>query len=563
MPSYNSVRTAEAQPIGSAVPWVGALTSIPPGWLICNGQELDAADYPLLRRVLKNTYGGNSSGDFPNYSGTFNLPNISQKALADISVEWFAYNDGDIIPGNDQPTYNIDNAQSLAVIQPYIGPEGDVGTPGTVFALTDLNFSYTPDPDGTLERATLVSGIAAVTGSTLFFGNVPVQPDPAQIPPSTGTGASFNIIKNEDTTYQIARREKGQDYEEGDLLIIPGNLVGGTSPANDIFIQVDTIGNPFYTGTIAASNGDPLTFVPGFGIDTVNVVPRKLGRRHMPPHTHLGQYDTLNTVDNGTVPGRGVGVWSNPQIDITEYWFGRVIADVGACPFIGFTYTTEEADVGVEWGDSRDTGTVTEVTNPFTSGVGRYALGSVSGTPPAKTHTVFQTGQAGHGIAKPWFDSISFKLRDATGAVSTDRGVDPGVTIPGTLDDLKKTGRFSIDSRIPYSDNGAIVNSINYDLGIAPDSDDTVFRTEVMFNNAADSFTRLTPEITTAIDVIIAHDHQGEINITYNNGSLNIPGNISSQVAANINPDSVPNAFQITFTCNSANLTCLTLIRAY
>ena len=103
MPSYNSVRTAEAQPIGSAVPWVGALTSIPPGWLICNGQELDASDYPLLRRVLKNTYGGNSSGDFPNYTGTFNLPNISQKALADISVEWFAYNDGDIIPGNEKP----------------------------------------------------------------------------------------------------------------------------------------------------------------------------------------------------------------------------------------------------------------------------------------------------------------------------------------------------------------------------------------------------------------------------------------------------------------------------
>ena len=86
MPNYSSVRTAKAQPVGSAVPWVGSLTSIPPGWLVCNGQELTASEYPLLRRVIKNTYGGNSAGDFPNYTGQFKLPNPNQKGMADIYI---------------------------------------------------------------------------------------------------------------------------------------------------------------------------------------------------------------------------------------------------------------------------------------------------------------------------------------------------------------------------------------------------------------------------------------------------------------------------------------------
>ena len=111
MTSYNVVRTAEAQPIGSVVPWVGALTKIPKGWLLCNGAELNASEYPLLARKLKDTYGGNGfTGTFPNYSGTFKLPTINQKALADISVSYFNSNT------LSQPTINVDTPAAAAEI---------------------------------------------------------------------------------------------------------------------------------------------------------------------------------------------------------------------------------------------------------------------------------------------------------------------------------------------------------------------------------------------------------------------------------------------------------------
>ena len=569
MPNYSSVRTAKAQPVGSAVPWVGSLTSIPPGWLVCNGQELTASEYPLLRRVIKNTYGGNSAGDFPNYTGQFKLPNPNQKGMADIYIDYFSVPDnGPLTPGADQPQFGIDNADALDVVGIYIGPEGDVCVPGIEFAQTDLNFSFTPDPDGTLQSAEIVSGTAEVSGGILFFGNVPVEPDPAQVPPTSGIDATFNVIKDIDGTYQIARREKGEGYEVDDLLIIRGNLVGGTTPGNDIFIRVTQIGNPFFTGTIDRDGeGNPLEFVPGFGIDTINIVGRKLGREHLPPHAHLGSYSTINKNDASTQPGRGVGIWSNPEVTVTEYWYGTVDQDgAGACPFVGFVYDSDEVNVGFEWNDSRDTGEVTGIQNPFSSGVGRYSLGGVEGTAPARTHTAIRTAAQSHGIGKPWFEGIVYKLRDADGNVSSDRGIDPGTPAKGTLDNLKKFGRFDVQSKLPFSDASSQVNSINYDLGPADPidgSDNVVNPTEVLFNNAANSFTRVTPVEITTKDTIDAHDHQGEINITFDNGSLNIPGLVSVNVSANIVPDNVPNAFQLQISANSPTVTCLTLIRAY
>ena len=101
MPGYNLVKTQKALPVGSVQPWGGALSSIPNGWLLCNNQELNANDYPLLARVLRDTYGGTGfSGIFPNYSGTFRLPLTNDKALADISTEYFGVYSG---AGNTTP----------------------------------------------------------------------------------------------------------------------------------------------------------------------------------------------------------------------------------------------------------------------------------------------------------------------------------------------------------------------------------------------------------------------------------------------------------------------------
>lgn len=551
MASYNTIRTAESQPIGSCVPWAGRLTDLPAGWLLCNGQELDANDYPLLARVIKNTYGGSFSGDFPNYSGTFILPAINQKGLSDISLEYFT--DDQATPGADQPTFNVDDAASLAVVSDFIGPEGDIGVPGTVFAVTDLNFTYTADPDGTVLRIIKIAGVAADTNIPVFYTNIPATPDPA---PSGGTGALFNVIQNTDNTYQVSIASKGEGYEEGEQLIISGALLGGVSGANDLIIEIDRIGNPFYTGRISKDgDGAPLEFVPGFGIETINVVPRKLGRNHFPSHLHPGQYPTINVNDSSENPGDGVCVWENPTVLVTEYWYGRN-PYIGVVPFGQFVFAgVENLEVGNEWGNSLNTGEIDNVLNPFTPGVGRYSLASISGTPPARTHQPLQTGSAGHGVGKNWFNN-AFKLRDA---------LDNTTPSNPNLEKVRTTGKFDLGFTIPFSDQSTTITSLNYDDGTPAGlgSDDIVPFRQVFFNSAANSFTQLNNTAVGNTNVIQSHDHQGEINITFNNGSLSIPPTISTAVVANVVPDNLPNAFQIEFVTSSPSVSCITLIRAY
>ena len=95
MPGYAVTRTQRALPIGSMQPWGGDLSDIPSGWLLCNNQELNAADYPLLARIIRDTYGGTDfQGTFPNYTGTFRLPPMNDKAAADISTGYFGLYSG-------------------------------------------------------------------------------------------------------------------------------------------------------------------------------------------------------------------------------------------------------------------------------------------------------------------------------------------------------------------------------------------------------------------------------------------------------------------------------------
>lgn len=568
MANYNSIRTAEAQPIGTAVPWVGGLTSIPAGWLPCNGQSLDAADYPLLARIIQNAYGGNFTGDFPAYTGDFRLPQVSQKGLADISLEYFT--DNVTSPGGDQPTLGIDTLANSSKVSIYVGPEGDVGVPGIENAITDLNFTYTPDPDGTIELAQIADAPPSVAASTLtpqFYSEVVALPDGNQVPPSLGTGASFNIIQNTDNTYNIVRRNKGENYNEGDRLVIQGGLIGGTNGINDLYIEVVRTGNPFFSGEINGGDNEPLDWLRGQGNFTLNVFPRKLGRNHFPSHFHPGQYETVDTSSAASnTPGRGVGVWDNPEITLQEGW-ARV---QDPPPLIGDptpTYSDNipsEMESGNAWGDSLNTSVVDTVINPFSTGLGDYTVGIIRGTLPPRTHRPINTAPSGHGMGKPWFTSAK-KLRNA---------LDQTTPSNSFLQTLISTGRFDLDTRMPFSDAVTPVNFINYDTGpssaagtengeINIGSDLPAAFTKTSFNHAGNSFTRTQPTTTVINDIIEGHDHGGDIVIQFNNGSLSIPPNIQTATVPNVTPSNSPSTFRITFDTRSPCLSVLTLIRAY
>ena len=521
-------------PIGSVQPWVGAITKIPKGWLLCNGGEVNAADFPLLARIIKNTYGGvGFIGDFPNFSGTIRLPPINQKALADISTGYFS-DTANLRPGK------MDTVDAAAVVGEFIGDIGDLGPPVSVSAETDLNFSYTPDPAGTI-RGITTTGVAITSTSVAIFRNVAA-------PGGAGTGALFNVVRNTNSTYAIAIIARGKDYKVGNVLIISGTSLGGSTPENNVSITITAIGNQFFTGSITGQ-----TFIPGSGVKSLYVVPRKLGREHFPQHIHPGTYETINKSDSTTQPGKGVGVFDNAEITVIHY-YSRTRAFAGTFPLFMTTPNNgpmSNYEGGAQiWGASAFTGVVNDITEPFSTGTGRFAIGAVLGTIPARTHTPQRTDFAWHGIGRDTFIGAKY-LRDYVGNTSSNT----------TLSQLKQDGKLKIGYTIPFADDANGVQQPNYDDGgFGSDLPSPIKKT--LFNTAAVSFTQLVR--TTGInDVIEAHDHEGEFNVSYAVGSLNIKPQLSVNVQPNVTPDNVPGAFQIVFSIPTPSLAIIHLIRAY
>ena len=100
---YDSIKSMKTAKIGTILPWGGdggngfLASNIPKGWIVCDGDVLDAHDYPLLASILGDTYGGdmtNSSGGhytFPyvdpidgSNTATFRLPNLSNRLPLDL-----------------------------------------------------------------------------------------------------------------------------------------------------------------------------------------------------------------------------------------------------------------------------------------------------------------------------------------------------------------------------------------------------------------------------------------------------------------------------------------------
>ena len=69
--NYETQRKMRAAQVGTIMPWVGDNASKPDGWLECNGQTIEATDYPILASVIGNTYGpsnGLNNRTYPNLS---------------------------------------------------------------------------------------------------------------------------------------------------------------------------------------------------------------------------------------------------------------------------------------------------------------------------------------------------------------------------------------------------------------------------------------------------------------------------------------------------------------
>ena len=568
MAGYNVIKTQKALPIGSVQPWGGDVSAIPNGWLLCNGAELEAGDYPLLARILRDTYGGTDfDGNFPNYTGTFRLPRTNNKALADISTAYF----GTYVSTSGTIPSPIDSNEALTIVEDFIGDSvagfepGDLGPPNVVNATTDLNFSYTPDPAGTI--VSLIStGTAPSVTSAQLYDNVPgtngTNVDTGSA--VTGTGATFRVVLNTDGSYDVIPRVKGSGYEVGDRIIISGTEFSddGGTVANNITVTITKVGNSYFEGVVTGQS-----IIEGFSIKEVFIVPRKLGRSHFPQHFHEGVYNTLNTNDAGENPGRGVGVFATPQVNFREF-YNRIDPCPPGIPFnIGCPIGTSlecagsaSIETGFWFGNSQ-TSNVTSLNNsPFQAGTGRYAIASVAGSLPVNEHIPFQTSSTGHGVAKTWFQGSGshWNLRDATGATSASGNAN--------MTALKNTGRFLPGYRVPFSDSAQTVNSPNFDPGTG--GSDNSFPagggyTKTLFNHAGISFTNDTITGGGVNDVIETHDHDGSFNVRYDGSNLDVQEQLTVLAQPNVTPNSLEGALQITFTTRVPSVTITNLIRAY
>jgi hypothetical protein len=196
---------------------------------------------------------------------------------------------------------------------------------------------------------------------------------------------------------------------------------------------------------------------------------------------------------------------------------------------------------------------------PFAIGAGRYAVAAIEGSIPIRNHRPERTSVERHGVGKSWFNQAK-KLRVNDSTTSAGTGYLQTLIVDSKL--------IAGTSRIPYSDEANAVSAPNYDNGGGDASSglsDGVISppTQVLFNNAAVDYNVTQNTGGNVVRTIQPHDHGSEFNILYNGDALSVTPRIVVKVQPAVTPDSIENAFQITFSTTSPSVSCIHLIRAY
>ena len=139
---YNTIKSMKTARVGTIMPWGGdgnegfTSANVPKGWRVCDGRELNAIDFPLLASELGDTYGGSMIGEFPDYTGTFILPNLTNRCMIDLEKAYL----GD-------PTYQYGQANAYNVCATLVEDYGaTVVVPTLIAANADIDFLF-PDPN--------------------------------------------------------------------------------------------------------------------------------------------------------------------------------------------------------------------------------------------------------------------------------------------------------------------------------------------------------------------------------------------------------------------------------
>ena len=101
-----------------------------------------------------------------------------------------------------------------------------------------LRFKFVPILGQIATIGTVSSGVGVYTPSQTFTA---VE----SISQFEGSGATFTVVTDGAGSIQsVTRIASGSNYEVGEIITIPGSVLGGTTPANNVTFPVATITNP-------------------------------------------------------------------------------------------------------------------------------------------------------------------------------------------------------------------------------------------------------------------------------------------------------------------------------
>jgi len=276
MKQYESERKMRGSAIGTILPWSGDQGTIPSGWMACNGQVLEAVNFPVLASILGNTYGpvnGLNNRTYPSYidGDTFALPSLNTRLLADYEEDYVSVaalqagqtfqsgavggmtiTNGEVDEGRSSQTYNFNvNSPSGGTgcqITIDIDAQGRAG----ITKIVSAGGGYTAGDVITISAASLPSG-----GDDLVLKVDWTLPSVPDVLTPTGVGTTKLI--------------------EGD----GSGVSPGTSYNANADINFTITDSSSLTGQIRNFSINPPNY-----FKTFHTLPRKLSKDHMPTHTH-------------------------------------------------------------------------------------------------------------------------------------------------------------------------------------------------------------------------------------------------------------------------------------
>ena len=503
---YQESKTAKAAAIGTIMPWGGGITSIPKGWVICDGQFVDASAYPLLTQTIGDTYNtGTSSlaGNFPSYTGTILLPNLNDKALMDLETDYFGT--GGSSTGRDADK----DTDALTLLS------NKIGTHQSQSIVTSFTNVYT-DIVFSLPSTDLTDYQGKIKGNTKTDGE--------------GTKVVYIAPRKLGRKHIVSHTHPG-NYETMSVSneMRPGR---GVIPFGDVEYTVRFQATDNETGS---TKGD--TFYWGWTDDA--------------DAWHDGGDKWWETANNFVAPGISVGDHQNQQVsDPVTGWYPSGTQNE---PYVAGdgSYGSDNHLYQLWWPDD----TMTDTPIGINDGATGVVLAKVEATPPPydmKPIGVTNTPITDKFIVTP--DHPNGPRIDSSTEYKYGLGGGP-VNVP---DGYRNYYLASDATTLPYHPET---------LAVTPDGSPNWTGEELrqtLMSNPGYNFKEMSKP---GEDEIFAHDHE-EFEVEFDSTRLRVPSSLIANVNIPVQADFLgnaenKNALQIDFNIAQPQMTCVYIIRAY